>query len=296
MFYVFKKNIHILSFFVMPIIFFLIINAFDKKEMFLFCSPAFAEKNEVKLKTKPCSLLILNTMPKSGSMHISKSLAKILSTTVEAISYNYFPTDTIDYFKVKSLAEGNKIIVTQTHINPSVNNMQTQSKFCDKIMLHVRHPLQATLSMIHNNDMHIEKGSIDLLYYLAPAPPKESYNWSLENKIDWYIENYLPSLNSWLLEWMTYIEKSKKSKPKFKILVTDYRELKKDEIKFFTKLLNFYDIPFDNGQYIPLNKDKTTHFRKGLEDEWKTVFSAVQIKRAKTKIDPKVLKYFGWKI
>ena len=59
--------------------------------------------------------------------------------------------------------------------------------------------------------------------------------------------------------------------------------MKKDEIKFFTKLLNFYDIPFDNGQYIPLNKDKTTHFRKGLEDEWKTVFSAVQIKRAKTK-------------
>ena len=90
-----------------------------------------------------------------------------------------------------------------------------------KLVLHLRDPRQAMISWIHHLD-RITGNDYKSEHNLSvhPAPDKDYYSFSFEEKVDWQIKNYLPQLNKWTFEWLTYAEN------KQKILVTEFNEMK----------------------------------------------------------------------
>ncbi|MBS0624218.1 MAG: hypothetical protein JSS62_06330 [Verrucomicrobia bacterium] len=119
------------------------------------------------------------------------------------------------------------------------------------------------------------------------CPPDEYFNWSIDDKIDWQIEHYLPALMMWMQQWVTVLDSKR-----FDILVTRFEDLQANPMDFFVKIFNFYELDvmpvllgFQKGRY---------HHRLGLVDEWKTVLSASQIQRMQELIPSSLLEKFGW--
>jgi hypothetical protein len=100
------------------------------------------------LQPQPCrESILLNTMPKSGSVYVLKSLAKILRLRAMYIGNQYGLIDQIDVKDALTFSGGG--FVSQNHLAPSAENLQILQHFKLKMVLHLRDPRQALLSWIH---------------------------------------------------------------------------------------------------------------------------------------------------
>jgi hypothetical protein len=79
------------------------------------------------------------------------------------------------------------------------------------------------------------------------------------------------------------------------VLFTTFEEFNEDNDAFFKKILNHYNIPIRFWRGLrPKKSMKKTRFRKGLVDEWRSVFSKQQIERINAKIPDEWFERFGW--
>ena len=83
--------------------------------------------------------ILLNTMPKSGSVYVCKSLAKILALRTMYIGNQYGLIDQIDVKDALTFSGGG--FVSQNHLAPSAENLQILQHFKLKMVLHLRDPL-----------------------------------------------------------------------------------------------------------------------------------------------------------
>ena len=123
--------------------------------------------------------IIFNTIPKSGSVYITKTLQKSLNYNAEIISSGYFPHDDININKFKTfLTSGGSI--TQEHLDASEFNIQCLKMYTTGIIIHFRDPRAVLLSWTHHmNKLHAD-GRYHLLKYVTPTPPSEYYHWEFE--------------------------------------------------------------------------------------------------------------------
>jgi hypothetical protein len=232
--------------------------------------------------------ILLNTMPKSGSVYIAKSLAKMLALDTMAIGHRYALIDQIDAAAAQTLSRGG--YVSQNHLAPSAENLQILRHFDMKLVLHLRDPRQALLSWVHHLD-RISGGSDDniALLYFTPRTPLGYFEYSLHHKIDWQIENYLPQLIAWTAQWLAIADD--RSIP---VLITHQDDLRCGERAFFEAILAFYQIELDcrlPGLPRTLNE---THFRRADPAEWRRTFLPDQIARATTAIPQWMRSRFDW--
>jgi hypothetical protein len=113
--------------------------------------------------------ILLNTMPKSGSVYIQKSLSEILSFGTMYLGNRYGLIDQIDVQAAHTFSGGG--FVSQNHLAPSPENLQVLRHFKLKMILHLRDPRQALLSWIHY--LHHITGGNDMsqeLLYVTPRP------------------------------------------------------------------------------------------------------------------------------
>jgi hypothetical protein len=247
--------------------------------------------NVVATRT-PQQNIIINAIPKSGSAYIAQALENGLHYQHATISNEYIPYDQVNYKKVKAFfSTGAKL--SKQHMEPSGINMQILRRFTDRIVLNVRDPREVLLSWVHYLNAEHAKG-IDI-YYVDPEPPAEYYQLSLQQQIDWNIQNFLPSMVKWLQAWSDYKKSQDLKQNGLKILVVKYDDLVEDEAGLYGRILQFYNIPESDFVFVRPEKSTYLHFRNGDRNEWRSVFSSEQ-KAAIAKIIPlSLLEEFGWK-
>jgi hypothetical protein len=126
------------------------------------------------------------------------------------------------------------------------------------------------------------------------VPSEDYFGKSLSDIISWHIENYLPSEVDWIDGWTQVSESADWSD--LRILLTRFEDFKVDQKKYFQKILDFYNIDKDAGRFVKKEKPKEgqMHFRKGLTNEWQSVFSKEQIQRANEIVPRRLIERFGW--
>jgi hypothetical protein len=232
--------------------------------------------------------ILLNTMPKSGSVYVARSLAKILKLDIRCIGNQYALIDQINVPLARTISAGG--YVSQNHLSPTAENLQIIEHFNLKMVLHLRDPRQALLSWIYHLDYVTSQNDMsELLLYFVPRPPFGYFELSLHDKIDWQIENYLPHLVSWVAAWLDVVDRRS-----FQILTTQQEDLRTAEKSFFDQILSFYG--FDTNYVLP-DLPRTledTHFRRADPMEWRSAFSADQAAKATSMIPTTIMKRFRW--
>ncbi|HEY9081043.1 sulfotransferase domain-containing protein [Magnetovibrio sp.] len=232
--------------------------------------------------------VVITTMPKSGTYYISNYLSKGLHCETRVISNQYFPYDTIRYSEIKEASLGSYI--TQDHFPATPPNTHFISQFFDRVVCHLRDPRQAMLSYVHYLDRF--KGGDDTFSLIYPRLSDDFFEWPIEKRLDWGIDQWLPLLVEWTEQWVAFADGQKDVNVKF----TRFEDLVSDEEAFTQEILDFYGIPAQ--RFIPpvLKKDSDVHFRAGLIDEWRTALTPEQQERATAQISPQIAKRFDWSL
>ncbi|HEY9081047.1 hypothetical protein [Magnetovibrio sp.] len=239
--------------------------------------------------------IFLNTMPKSGSIYISRWLGMGLTIPEMKIAVCLFPDDLIIRSKLDVLAKGNA--VCQQHVPAKDINLRFIANRLSHMAVHVRDPRQATLSWTHHLDKFygLRDSQPDCVLGLEsvnPALPDDYFTWDFSRKLDYQIETHLPQLIEWTDGWL---KASQSNSYGLNILMTTFENFVSDPNTFIEALLAHFQIDqsaFDWSK-IP-SKDGGQHFRRGLTDEWKTAFSPQQLRKAETIVKSDVGGHFGW--
>jgi hypothetical protein len=231
--------------------------------------------------------ILLNTMPKSGSIYVARSLQKILGLDFMYLGNGYNLIDQIALQAARKFCDGG--YVSQNHFAASTENLQILEHFKLKMVLHLRDPRQALLSWVHHLDRITDcNDESEFLLYFTPRTPPGYFGLSLSRKLDWQIENCLPDLIAWTKRWLEIADRGT-----IPILITHQNDLRFNEKAFFDSILAFYQVSRD---YVPPNLPKTdeTHFRRADPAEWRRTFSPEQAAQAASKIPDELRTRFSW--
>lgn len=236
--------------------------------------------------------IIFNTVPKSASVYISTVLSHGLNSDFVKIAPGYFPHDHLLYGQLDNFYK-QKNAVTKAHLDASSFNIQMLRKFTDRIVVQLRDPREVLLSWIHYVQRIHDEGKIEYLYHFSPTPPEEHYTWPVSKQVDWNIEYFLPSTVTWMQDWLNFKEHEDLNPNGFKVLVTTYDEFKQNERKFYTRILDFYNIPREQFEFMRLRLDMDVHFRRGDQNEWRTVYTPEQLAKINL-VSRSLLEKFNW--
>lgn len=256
--------------------------------MFLFLvlfsfSVEAADKTET-ISRERNKIIFLNTLPKSGSLFISHVLTSQTGYPGVRISLSRFHDDYIQEDQIRKFFSLN--CITQEHIDASNENVQILEKYFSKMILHLRDPRQELISWFH----HVEKlqTSDYGIWSQDICPPEDYFIWSLEEKLDWQIENFLPCTIKWIQDWCDVID----SNNNIKVLVTNFEDMKRNPEEFFIQIADFYELPIKQFS-IPAFSQNKLHQRKGQIDEWKKVLNNRQKERIAKMIPQTLMERFG---
>lgn len=210
-----------------------------------------------------------------------------------SISPGYIPHDNINPHLLEQFF-GYGHAITQEHLDASKFNTELLKKHTDRIVIHFRDPRSVMISWTHHmNDLNNKK-QYNLLKYVTPTPPRGYYLWDFEKQLDWQINNFLPYIVQWMNEWLEFKAREEANNSKFKVLITTYEDFLNDELEFYYKILDFYNIPRSDFRFNPPPKNGSTHFRNGTVDEWKSILTMQQLQRIDKIIPDKLLERFNW--
>lgn len=246
-----------------------------------------AEAELERLRNPSLPSILINTMPKSGSVYIHKHLGQALGMPFSNLGNGYTLADQVQYWSAKSFIGTSSI--AQNHFEPSDINVQILDRLVGRWILHIRDPRQALLSWVHHLDLLKAENREDALLWVTPTPPPGYFDLDLTDKIGWNIVHYFPALVDWLRGWLKVYDRGR-----FNILLTTYDELITDEHRLFGRILDFHGIARQRFQFTPLPKDRGVHFRKGDPDEWRSVYTPPQIEACNALLPDQLLERFGW--
>lgn len=259
---------------------------------------------------KPKVNIIINALVKSGSEHLVYSLGESLNYqrlniySVYEAAYNSYYSNLGEFFQHSATIAKQHLRAPylSTHTLPldipasrlkrdprAYSNwreldIKALKKHSNKLVIHLRDPRQALLSMVH----HIN--SLEN----PEEKPKGYSDLNQTQQIDWCIYNMTPYIVHWLEDWLTLYAIENLDPNGLKILFTTYDELIEDELKLFHKILDFYEIPITHFNYQPKEKKLSKHFRKGDPQEWRQVLNVAQQQRLNEMIPDDLLTRFNW--
>ena len=239
-------------------------------------------KRELRWDLPP---IMLNTVEKSGSVFIRQALVRGLGMPKGSIDVREirWPLREVSEDLLKEKIEDRCVI--QGHFFPYTDNIAVFSRNLDKIILNFRDPRASTLSYYH----HVNKRE-ELRHYENPLPDKY-WEMSEEEKLNYQIEHYIPSVIKWINMWKE-IENNKDYNIRF--LWTTCEELVRDPDGLFKRILDFYEIQHERFAPPLPPKIGVNNFRKGDNTEWQRVFSSAQKERCRFLIPDEFFDEYGW--
>lgn len=237
---------------------------------------ALEQPPQINLRVPP---ILINTLPKSGSVYIIQTMQAHLKYASLSISSDiFFSNDLIRTLYFYKSFESPHLL--QEHLPALPDNLQLMAHL-NRWVVHVRDPRQALLSWV----FFLEKETSDLQQALRLQYIPSYYSQlAFKQKLDWQIKHHLPLLVQWLEGWM------KSDSP---VLFTYYRDLKNQPETFFKQIYEFFELDFSDFQ-LPSPKPGQQHYRKGELNEWRDVFSQKQQSNANQLIPEDVFQFFKW--
>jgi len=231
--------------------------------------------------------ILLNTLPKSGSVFLLHTLSDTLGCGRWHLGNMYSLIDQISLEKMQVFAKGGW--VAQDHLAPSLENLQILRHFGCAMVLHVRDPRQAMVSWLHHLDRIYRQQGEEPLLLVAPRPPAGYFTWDFTDKVDWQIDHYLPQAIDWLVRWIAVHDRGE-----IRVLLTDYRELNSNAGRLCRRICGFYGIAVDGLRFVDIPKTIDNHFRLADDEEWLRVLNPVQIARVNALLRPELARRFEW--
>ncbi len=240
--------------------------------------------------------IVLISMPKSGSTFILSAIKDNLHyqrRNLVSIYYGQqnYQNNLAAFFATPSLVAKEHFRAPNSIPSDRIDFMSPLEtsclkKYTDKFVLHVRDPRQALLSLVHHiiDDPESTFIAADLRPWFDAQP--------FDKKVDWGISNLLPTLVTWLEDWMFFKDQEDKIENGMQILITTYDELLADDKLLYAKILDFYQI--EHLGYIAPKKDSRVRYRSGNPKEWQSVCSAAQKKKIAQIVPQDLLQRFGW--
>jgi len=258
----------------------------------------------VRLKKDTIPGVMVNSMPKSGTMSIWGALHSGLRVQRVFISNNVksFKYEIVDPERAKRFVNGS--CAAQGHIAATNLNLYLMKKAgIGRMVIHVRDPRQAMLSWVHFIDRLYKTNAMLVLdyplcenYFLLTHEEQihchQYFKKDLKEKIDIHIDHYLPLLIEWLIGWM---DQEEHPKCDIKLKFTRFEEFKLEPEKFYADILSFYDIDMAKFEMPNLKLQGKSHFRKGLTEEFRDVFTPEQMEKANAKIPDRIFNKFDWR-
>jgi len=222
--------------------------------------------------------VLINTLPKSGSIFIRTNLAYGLNLQIKRIcpkgaDWNISPTYLETFVKEQN-------VIVQNHFPATYRNLTYLKKsHVNKFVVHFRDPRQAMISHMFYWIKDFPAEEVEMQLQELGVPVFWKYNkfcsLSLEAKIDLCIHYLLPQKIKWISDWLEIKESDEWN---FDILFTSFNDMKKDYVSFINSILDFYGIERQLWKDPKLNKSSVQHFRKGKINEWKDLLSPYQQK------------------
>lgn len=230
-------------------------------------------------------------LPKSGGTWLAASLAQGLGTSVSHSSWNTFPSRTIDAIALERAVHAGHVL--HEHADASPLNVQALATLAPRIVLHVRDPRGALLSLGHYLRHQLEVGTRvpTGLLHLFPATPLAIARGSIDAFIDWALAETLAVWVTWLSQWLAIADGG----GALQILVTDHAALASGPDALLRRILDFYGIARARWTKtdVPRTMD-SSNFREGDPHEWRRVFSPAQRSRAAQLVPDEMKRRFGW--
>ena len=251
----------------------------------------FLQKQEEAIAARlPC--IFMNTMPKSGSVYIHRRLSSGLGVPFSRIAVGTMLQERIVPSWAEQVARGGAL--TQQHADATATNLYAlKASGMTKVIVHVRDPRQATLSLVHHfrlgyreQELHWQKLS------MCPYCPEFDI-LRFERQVQWTFEHYYARYVQWIEDW---IRASDDTSHGLDILLVTYEDFHADEHAYFQRLLTFLDMTPDEFLQQPNTSKKTAafHYRKGMVDEWRQVCTNEQQEWMQTLLTDDVVARFGW--
>lgn len=233
-----------------------------------------------KAKDTAMPNIIFNSLPKTGSRYVVAMLKQGLNYEVDLIRSDV----NAKYWGIIKNKHG---LISKQHMWPSQEYVDDCKKSKQRIVVHVRDPRQALLSLVH----HQSKPNIDNKHFMLPD---EFFSMTWEQKIDWNIENRLPGMVAFIKGWLEIKQQQDLDPNGLKMLLTTYDELLNDEMQLINKILSFYNIDPAKFKFQPIAKNTKVGFRKGDVNEWRHELSEKQKQRVAEIVPEDLLQRFGW--
>jgi len=213
--------------------------------------------------------ILFNAIPKSAGQYINTTLLECLNFKHTDITVGTFPGDIIDYKRVSNFISVNTL--AHHHLEANDINIWYLKKFNFKFVIHIRDPRACVYSWTH----HINQATYKNKFLPHPiiAPKKNYFNMNIQSQIDWHLSNSFKYFVNFIERWVNI-----KKKFSDKILITTYDNFISDEQKFYSDILNFYEIDKDIFKFKQLPKVKSNNFRSGKVDSWRKIFSKNNMK------------------
>lgn len=234
---------------------------------------------------KPSILLV--TMPKSGSIFLRESLARGLAMERMSLGNGYTLEDQVHFIALKHFVLGQ--CISQNHFSPSPLNVQLLQNMIDRWVVHIRDPRQAIWSWIKHLDIFKSEGREETFLWFYPTLPEEYFQYTLDKKIDWQIENHFPGILTWLRGWLKVCDSENRN-----VLLTTYDEIIEDSMSLVLRILEFYEIDRSDFNPVPIQLNRDVHFRSGDPTEWRSHFSKRQVASCRAIMPDYLFDRFGW--
>lgn len=250
---------------------------------------------ETGAKKAAAPSILFNTMPKSGSIFISRWLAMGLNLQETKVAVCLFPDDLIIREKYDQFITGGKIC--QQHLPAKDLNLRFIANRDPRIIVHLRDPRQATVSWTHHLDnFYAHRESVPAcklgLEAVTPPLPADYFARPFDARLDYQIRTHLPQLIEWTQGW---VSAARAGTYGLKVRFTTFEGFKRDPEKVVSEILGHYSInsaAFDWSRRPAATSE--THFRKGAVDEWREVFTNEQARYARSLLSAQLVKDFGW--
>jgi hypothetical protein len=185
------------------------------------------------------------------------------------------------------IAEGG--IIAKEHIPASAHNLKVlEDHGLTRMVVHLRDPRQAMLSWVHfvRDDVSMRlMGPI----WRRTVPPAHIVKGTLEETIDWCIDNYLPILIEFIEGWRRVT--ADPDSP-FEVRFLTFEKFRTQPDAYFAEALDFLGAP--KADFRAEAEAETVHLRKGALDEWREVLDKQRQAAAWKRIPPDMAESFGW--
>ncbi|MFT4552022.1 MAG: hypothetical protein ACI9S8_000643 [Chlamydiales bacterium] len=238
----------------------------------------------------PIPPILLATLPKSASVYIWTYLNMELGIQQMRVSDSKFTGERIMEGSIEELSRGRKI--AQGHMPASDENLKLIDKYLGRVVVNVRDPRQAILSWVHFCKSLFEKDGKENYKALSPTGDRSYFDWPITKQIDFFLDNKYHEYVNWIEQWI-----DAEINPNFvsRIHFAQHRDLNENPQAYFEKILTFYGI--DKSMLkskAGKPKQGKLHFRKGLTDEWRSIFNPKQIEKVNQLMSKRMMEKFGW--